>query len=383
MAKLIIKEGERKRIYEICEDTLHIGSTPENNIRLRDPVVSRVHCEIKKTPQGYRIIDLESKRGTKVNGEFINQHTLKHGDRIQIGKALLQFNAGSSAAARFEPRESIRMEQARTRRGMHPAAIIAIGVLVVALAILLIMKFSGVSQYKGLVLMDRVAALSSSTDRDDLEEAKELLLEYEDLPRSQKTPLSEERYEKFREHVFTQLKALDDIEHFKERHQKDYYKSSNEAVLLARKGKYSEAIARLDWFNAKYPDSPYIRVNETKKGKWVKKLEGEVKDIPKTLTIIEEHISNERFNEAKQLIDILTKRSRVKATQDKLTALFKRLMDTAATQWQLQHQEAQEYADEGNYRVPKEIYTAIKKKWGLPKYVNLASQELEKIKLRE
>jgi len=364
MAKLIIKEGERKRIYEICEDTLHIGSTPENNIRLRDPVVSRVHCEIKKTPQGYRIIDLESKRGTKVNGEFINQHTLKHGDRIQIGRALMQFNAGSSAAARLEPRESIRMEQARTRRGMHPAAIIAIGTLVVALVILLIVKFSGVSQYKGLILMDRVAALYDSTDRGDLEKAKKLLLEYEDLPRSEKTPLSEERYEKYREKVFTQLKALDELEYFKEFHKKDYYKSSNEAYHLAKKGKYAEAIARLEWFNAKYPDSPYIRPNEDKRAKWVKKLEGEVKDVPKTLKVIEDHIANERFNKAKQLIDILTKRSRVKATQDKLTVLFKLLMDTATTQWQLQHQEAQEYADEGNYRVSKEIYTEIKKKWG-------------------
>jgi pSer/pThr/pTyr-binding forkhead associated (FHA) protein len=384
MAKLIIKEGDRKRIYEICEDTLHIGSTPENNIRLRDPKVSRVHCEIKKTPQGYRIVDLESKIGTKVNGEFINQHNLRHGDRIQIASALLQFNAGAAAArARLEPRESMRMERARTRKGMHPAAVVAICVAVVLIAVFIVMKAGGsLKQYEGLLVLDKVAALYNSTDREDLEKAKKLLEEYEALPAGEKTSLSEQRYRKYLEEVDTQIKALnaqvelDQIEH-------EYFRLSNEAYHLAKVGNYSGAIALLDEFVEKYPDSGYVRPMVEKKAKWVKKLRGEMTDFPTTLAAIEEHIAKERYSKARHLIRVARTFIRKPENIAKLNEADKKLQVTVGTQWNRMHKEAQEYADEGNFRVAREIYTEIKSKWGIQKYVALATQELEKLKARE
>ncbi|MBN2490304.1 MAG: FHA domain-containing protein [Planctomycetes bacterium] len=384
MAKLIIKEGERKRIYEICEDTLHIGSTPENNIRLRDPGVSRVHCEIRKTPQGYRIVDLESKTGTKVNGEFINQHNLRHGDRVQIGRALLQFNAGAAAArAGLEPRESLRMERARTRKGLHPAVVTVICVAVLLVVALIVVKAGGAfKQYEGLVVLDKVLALHKSTDRADLEQAKKYLEQYEKLPAKEKTPLSERRYREYLEAVRTQLGALDARIEFKQV-QDDYYTLSNQAVLLAKDGNYSGAIALLDEFIEKYPDSSYVRTMEEKKEIWYKKLRGEVSDFPATLTAIEEHIAQERYSKARHLILVARTLIRTPENIAKLNEADKKLQITVATQWNRLHKEAQEYADERNFRVAREIYNDIRAKWGIQKYVDLAKAELEKLKLRE
>jgi len=382
MAKLIIKEGERKRIYEICEDTLHIGSTPENNIRLRDPAVSRVHCEIKKTPQGYRIIDLESKRGTKVNGEFINQHNLRHGDRIQVGRAIMQFNAGSAVArAGIEPRESVRMERARTRRGLHPMAIVAICVAVVAVLILIVYQVGGMRQYKGLTLLSRVENYKDATERADLETARKLLTEYEALPENEKTPYAEQKYQRLLKEVEEQLVTLRNQDIF-ENHKKDYYRMSNEAYHLSKKGDYSGALAIADAFEQKYPDSTYLKQWEQKKTKWIKKLQGEIKDMPSSLNAVEKHLENEEFVKANQLLTFVLNRAKNMETRKRARDLDKKLVNTMSLLWKRRHREAQEYAEVGNFRAARDIYTDIKQKF-LSKYAKLAEEQLAILKDRE
>jgi len=382
MAKLIIKEGERKRIYEICEDTLHIGSTPENNIRLRDPAVSRVHCEIKKTPQGYRIIDLESKRGTKVNGEFINQHNLRHGDRIQVGGALLQFNAGSKVArAGIEPRESIRMERARTRKGLHPMAIVAICVAVVAVFALIIYQVGGMKQYEGLTLLNKVEYYKDSTDRTELDKARKWLAEYEGLPEKERTPYSDQKYRVLLKKIEDQLATLVNQEIF-ENHKKDYYDMSNRAYHLAKKGDYLGAMAIADAFEKKYPDSTYLKQWETKRAKWVKKLQGEMKDMPASLDAVEKHLENEEFERANQLLTFVLHRAKTDETRKRARELDKKLVNTQSLLWKRRHREAQEYAEVGNFRAARDIYSDIKKKF-LSKYAKLASEQLAILKDRE
>jgi hypothetical protein len=121
MAKLIIEaKGEQARAVALEADTVRIGSAEGNDIRIKSPEVSRQHCEIRRSGMIYRLVDLESKNGTKVNGAFVNQHPLEEGDAIELGPLTLRFvregpqngvavaprPAGASRPARPRPRRT-------------------------------------------------------------------------------------------------------------------------------------------------------------------------------------------------------------------------------------------------------------------------------------
>jgi phosphoserine phosphatase RsbU/P len=71
-------------IIPLNKDDFKIGRHGENDLKIRDPFVSRVHAEIIRDGSQFRVHDCESKSGTYVNGERIRSQTLNHGDRIQL-----------------------------------------------------------------------------------------------------------------------------------------------------------------------------------------------------------------------------------------------------------------------------------------------------------
>ncbi|MBI5361000.1 MAG: FHA domain-containing protein [Planctomycetes bacterium] len=91
MIKLTIIVGQSQTEFELDQFPISFGRTPDNTIQLAEPNGSRNHCRIEKTQQGYKLIDLESKNGTKLNGKFVNQALLKSGDDIGIGATRIIF----------------------------------------------------------------------------------------------------------------------------------------------------------------------------------------------------------------------------------------------------------------------------------------------------
>ena len=383
MAKLIIKEGERKRIYEICEDTLHIGSTPENNIRLRGDDISRVHCEIKKTPQGYRIIDLESKVGTMVNGDHVNQHVLKHGDRIQVGDALMQFHAGSQAAmTNLEPRESARMEKARGKKGMHPGAIVGIGLGVVVLLVSIIMYAQSDTQLPGRRVLERAERLLKSSEIDTVNKGIALLDDYDDLPSGDKSKYTDKLYADLRVQAKTQLETFAASARDEEA-MAAYLEMNGKVIPLVNDGRYDEAIAMVKAFNEQYPNNPRYMVNVKSIKRWEAKMTGGAKNSEEVFAKIIKLMDDEEYGEAKRIIETYSRKWKQGSLKDRLNKLYKDHGNRTVDAWKRYHREAQEYADEGNFRVAKEIYGSIKRNWKIPKYTTLAEEELKKIKLRE
>lgn len=382
MAKLIIKEGDRKRIYEICEDTLHIGSTPENNIRLRDADASRVHCEIKKTPQGYKIIDLESKVGTQVNGEHINQHVLQHGDRIQIGGALMQFHAGKSAAMNLQPQESVRMERARTQKGMNPAAIVGIGLGVVSLIVVMIMFFKQDTQLKGQVLVDRAEHFLAQFSPENTEKARQILKDYEDLPSNEKSVYTDKLFADRVKKLEANLRTIEEGKR-NEIVEAERLKTNDRATELYNEGQIDQAIQLLQAFNAKYPNHNRTHHFNKTIARWEKKLAGGVGNPDEVIAKIKQLMDDEAYGEAKQLIETSARKwKRVDSVTEQLNSLYKEHGNRTVDAWKSRHREAQEYADEGNMRVATSIYQGVKR-WGIDKYEKLADAELEKLKLRQ
>jgi hypothetical protein len=96
--KLLIKDTRGERTYDLHDGQISIGRAETCNIPIDDPMASRHHCTVERVPEGYRVIDNQSRNGTKVNGKQINSHLLKLGDAINIGDCSLTYQG---AAGKF------------------------------------------------------------------------------------------------------------------------------------------------------------------------------------------------------------------------------------------------------------------------------------------
>jgi len=94
MPKLILTtEAQGKVAYEFAERSITIGRAPDNMIVIDDSSVSSRHAQMELVGETYRLKDLESTNGTKVNGVPITETVLRFEDRIRFG----------AIEARFEP----------------------------------------------------------------------------------------------------------------------------------------------------------------------------------------------------------------------------------------------------------------------------------------
>jgi len=88
---VIIKGPNIGDKFLINKSKLTIGRNPESDIFLDDITVSRKHAVLKKVGKDFRIKDSGSLNGSYINGEIVENATLKDGDRIQIGKYIFLF----------------------------------------------------------------------------------------------------------------------------------------------------------------------------------------------------------------------------------------------------------------------------------------------------
>ncbi len=84
---------------------VYLGSSPENDVCLDDPSVSRTHARLEVDSIGYRLVDLDSKNGTFVNGLRIRDVYLPPGAAFLLGRQALTFNVTSDEVeVRFSKR---------------------------------------------------------------------------------------------------------------------------------------------------------------------------------------------------------------------------------------------------------------------------------------
>jgi adenylate cyclase len=91
LAKLIILCGEQHRVFELNDDPTSVGRAPDNTLWLDDPGLSRRHCEFRCGGAAWLLRDLGSFNGSFVNDVLVTEHTLRSGDRIQLGSTVLYF----------------------------------------------------------------------------------------------------------------------------------------------------------------------------------------------------------------------------------------------------------------------------------------------------
>jgi pSer/pThr/pTyr-binding forkhead associated (FHA) protein len=96
----VLPSGEKLE-HPIDQPEVAIGKAAHNDVVLTDPTVSNTHAILIARGDGYSIVDLGSRNGTFVNSERLGSqgHTLRHGDKILLGKTVLTFrNPGETAA---------------------------------------------------------------------------------------------------------------------------------------------------------------------------------------------------------------------------------------------------------------------------------------------
>jgi general secretion pathway protein E len=79
------------RRLELNLDTLTVGRLPDNTIVLADDKASRHHCVIEPWQGGFRVRDLKSSNGTKLNEKKVDSEMLDNGDVVRIGSTELRF----------------------------------------------------------------------------------------------------------------------------------------------------------------------------------------------------------------------------------------------------------------------------------------------------
>lgn len=87
----VVFNSKRIATYELDDETITIGRTPNNDIAIDNPGVSSTHARIFKQGKDYFIEDQGSKNGTYVKGKQVERHRLDYGDVVTIFKHQLQY----------------------------------------------------------------------------------------------------------------------------------------------------------------------------------------------------------------------------------------------------------------------------------------------------
>ncbi|MCY2955236.1 MAG: ATPase, T2SS/T4P/T4SS family [Planctomycetota bacterium] len=86
---MVTSAAGRKKVV-LGDEPLTIGRHPENRLVVVEAQASRFHCVIETTAKGLVVKDLDSRNGTKVNGQAVKTVFLKRGDVIRIGATELR-----------------------------------------------------------------------------------------------------------------------------------------------------------------------------------------------------------------------------------------------------------------------------------------------------
>src|SRR3954462_7556758 len=109
--------------YPLAEgQEIVIGRSSELDMVLVEEMVSRKHARIALTDGTINIEDLGSTNGTFVNGEKVQQGTLREGDRVLIGTNILKVIATAQDAEQKLDLKSVAAGRVTARQRMSRAA---------------------------------------------------------------------------------------------------------------------------------------------------------------------------------------------------------------------------------------------------------------------
>lgn len=85
--------------FQLGEQPITIGRSPDADIVLLDEKVSRIHCGIRLWDGDFYVKDLKSKNGTWVNGDRSEVAKLRPGDTVRVGSTAFTFEQDLAVGA--------------------------------------------------------------------------------------------------------------------------------------------------------------------------------------------------------------------------------------------------------------------------------------------
>ncbi|MFI5226521.1 MAG: FhaA domain-containing protein [Candidatus Limnocylindrales bacterium] len=90
-----VRPGAIDRTVALDGRPITIGRSPDNDVVVADPLVSRHHLRLQSRRGALILTDLESLNGSRVNGIAVTEVALGGGDRIQVGNTVLVVDPAS------------------------------------------------------------------------------------------------------------------------------------------------------------------------------------------------------------------------------------------------------------------------------------------------
>jgi predicted component of type VI protein secretion system len=100
MPKLIISGVT----HELVDEAITIGRGPDNAIVVTDPSISTHHAQLLLEGETYRLKDLDSTNGTRVNGKPVTEAVLRFDDRIRLGAAEARYESSEVGGSKPLPK---------------------------------------------------------------------------------------------------------------------------------------------------------------------------------------------------------------------------------------------------------------------------------------
>ncbi len=118
--EIVVTRGKQKGMhFRLAAPSVSIGRATDNMIRLTDWFVSGNHAVIERRGEDYVVRDLGSLCHTKVNGETVQERTLRPGDRVRLAPTVeFEFCVPEPAKPIAPPR----MPQELAPQSAEPAA---------------------------------------------------------------------------------------------------------------------------------------------------------------------------------------------------------------------------------------------------------------------
>jgi pSer/pThr/pTyr-binding forkhead associated (FHA) protein len=90
--------------HELVDEAITIGRGPDNTIVVNDPSISTHHAQLLLEGDTYRLKDLDSTNGTRVNGKPVTETVLRFDDRIRFGAAEARYESSEVGGSKPLPK---------------------------------------------------------------------------------------------------------------------------------------------------------------------------------------------------------------------------------------------------------------------------------------
>jgi len=121
MPKLHILSGILEgKVIDIVEERVTIGRALDNMIRLEDGTVSHHHAMLITEGNEFKLRDLNSTNGTRVNGMRTVETKLLNGDQVRFGSVELRFESDAKKTTQPLPPMQTGINLAQVGTGSKP-----------------------------------------------------------------------------------------------------------------------------------------------------------------------------------------------------------------------------------------------------------------------